>query len=450
MSKDVYIVHCIDTEGPLYESLGASFDRLKDIFGIEMEPTRENMRKLQNQELDLGGQEELVADAFAQKRINTYGSWTEIDAMLNVIMEEDFRKRLPDSDGNGWVFSWFPLDHVGFTGKNPRRRDAGYGNIYTHYLEEHKHHLGDDILQFHYHPLPFNGDYNYGGTTYVSSDNLFTILAHRILDNHMFPCAYRAGYEAERPDSHWFLEQWIPFDFSCNSFRKEDLERQPDLRNGRYGDWRHATRHWHPYHPSHDNYQLEGNCRRWISRCLSIDSRLVKMNLADVRQAFVEAEENHPSIMAFASHDFRDMRREIGIVTEMIKEVKKEFPDVRYHYASAIEAMRKAEHLAYKKCGLSAEIRKTENGGLLHIKAEDDIFGVQPFLALKTKSNQYLWDNLDMGETGREWTYCFDANTLLIDAVEEIGIAANSSYGISEVLILNPASNKSQHFVWNE
>ena len=53
MSKDVYIVHCIDTEGPLYESIDASFDRLKEIFGIELEPSIDNLRRIQNKELDL-------------------------------------------------------------------------------------------------------------------------------------------------------------------------------------------------------------------------------------------------------------------------------------------------------------------------------------------------------------------------------------------------------------
>ena len=33
--KLVYIVHSIDTEGPLHESLDAKFERVKDLFGID-------------------------------------------------------------------------------------------------------------------------------------------------------------------------------------------------------------------------------------------------------------------------------------------------------------------------------------------------------------------------------------------------------------------------------
>lgn len=36
--KIVHVVHCIDTEGPLYESLPETFKRLKELFDIELVP----------------------------------------------------------------------------------------------------------------------------------------------------------------------------------------------------------------------------------------------------------------------------------------------------------------------------------------------------------------------------------------------------------------------------
>ena len=36
-----------------------------------------------------------------------------------------------DSFGNGWVFNWHCLDHVGYI-NNPRRRDMGYHNIFDY------------------------------------------------------------------------------------------------------------------------------------------------------------------------------------------------------------------------------------------------------------------------------------------------------------------------------
>lgn len=449
MSKDVYIVHCIDTEGPLYESLDATFVRLREIFGINIEPSVQNLKKLQKKEINLNGIENMVADVCSDKRINTLETWDQVDKILDVLMSEQFRKQFLDSDGNGWVYNWFCLDHVGFTGDNPRCRDAGFGNIYKHYHMKIQQNRCEkiDLLQFHYHPLPFNGAYNYAGTAYVNSDNIFQILARRIINNHSFPTAYRAGMEAERPDSHWFLEQWIPFDYSCNSYIKENKERQPDLRDGRYGDWRRATRSWYPYHPSHDDYQLPGNCHRWITRCLSLDSRLIKLELSDVEQAFAEAKEESPSILSFSSHDFRDMRTELEYVKDLICQTSKKYPDVQFHFCNAIEAIQKAEKLLprYAELKMKLQMNETKNMAIVYIEAEQDIFGTQPFFCFKTVSGQYFWDNLDYGDE-KKWLYVFDDKTFNINAIEQVAIASNSSSGMAEIIINDLKSNKIKHY----
>ena len=56
----VYVVHCIDTEGPLYESIEVTFQRLKEIFGLDLKPNQATLKKLQNAEIDLGGIEQAV------------------------------------------------------------------------------------------------------------------------------------------------------------------------------------------------------------------------------------------------------------------------------------------------------------------------------------------------------------------------------------------------------
>lgn len=447
MSRDVYIVHCIDTEGPLYESLDASFERLKEIFGIDMEPSMDNLKKIQNKEIDLKGAEDLAADAFAARRIETLGTWDQIDKVLDELMSKEFRNQLVDSGGNGWVYNWFCLDHAGFTGDNPRRRDAGFGNVYNHYHKKLREHKCEniDLLQFHYHPLPFNGAYNYAGTAYVNSNNLFQILAKRIIDCHAFPSAYRAGMEAERPDSHWFLEQWIPFDYSCNSYRKENIERQPDLRDGRYGDWRRATKKWRPYHPSHDDYQTEGNCHRWITRCLSLDSRLIKLEAGDVEQAFIQAREGEPAILSFSNHDFRDMREEVRYAQNLIRHAAEKYPDVRFHFCNAVEAMQKAENLVLEYPKLNFQMHRENNCAWIRIKADNTIFGTQPFFVFKTTSAQYFWDNLDYGEQPGEWSYVFDDKTFHIDTIEQIAAAANSPSGMTEIVLYDVKKEKIEH-----
>lgn len=438
MSKKVYVVHCVDTEGPLYESLDATFSRLKEIFGIELETTTENLRKIQNQEINLNGKEFLVADAFADKRISTLGTWDRVDNVLDIIMDDSFRKRIPDSNGNGWVFNWFCLDHVGFYGKNPRRRDAGYGNVYEHYLFKLRDNksLDKDLLQFHYHPLPFNGHFNYCGTSYVNSNNIFEILAHRIIDNEMFPSAYRAGMEAERPDSHWFLEQWIPFDYSNDSYIKANDDRQPDLRDGRYGDWRHASMKWKPYHPSHDDYQVEGNCHRMITRCISLDSRVAKLELNDVRDAFKQANDGEDAIIAFANHDFRDMREEVNRAMDLIATVSNEYPDVEFVYSDAITAFKERERIPEVEAALKpvVEVDSDKDNCFFRIVSDTSLFGTQPFFVFKTREGNYFWDNLDFGEDKKSWSYVFDDKTINWSNIDTVAFAMNHYDGLTEIV----------------
>ena len=56
-SKNVYVVHCVDTEGPLYESIEATFERLSSNLGIQLQPSRETLAKIQKGELNLDGKE---------------------------------------------------------------------------------------------------------------------------------------------------------------------------------------------------------------------------------------------------------------------------------------------------------------------------------------------------------------------------------------------------------
>ena len=39
----MHIVHCIDTEGPLTEDINETFKRLKVIFQIDIEPSKDNL-----------------------------------------------------------------------------------------------------------------------------------------------------------------------------------------------------------------------------------------------------------------------------------------------------------------------------------------------------------------------------------------------------------------------
>ena len=447
--KNLYIVHCVDTEGPLYESFNATFERINSIFGIDVEASEENLEKLQNKAIPLGGLEDAIANLVSEKRIRTNGSWADIEKMLELLNRREFRNQLQDNEGRDWVFNWFCIDHVGFTGLNPRRRDVGDHKIFDFYQKWIESNQTNDIIQWHYHPLPYTGHYNASGTAYLNSNNIWEILCKKIIERNWFPCAFRPGFHTERPDSHWFLEQWIPFDFGNQSVLGVTTD-QPDLSGGRYGDWRRAPSDWSIYHPSHDDYQIPGNCKRWIARCLNIEARLRVLTDQDILSAFKRAESGPDTLLAMTNHDFRDMVSETTHVINRIKNFIPQFPNVRVRSINAIEAIRLTLNLPKSRPDLSFEMETLSPVKMkLHVVANGEIFGSQPFLALKTRDGKYIWENFDM-EGYNHWSFTFDENHIPPQALTSIGIAANSSYGTTEIGRLDLDEGEWRRYVLND
>ncbi len=424
--KILYVVHCIDTEGPLNESLSATFERLQSIFNIELEPTRENLQRIQNRQIDFGGREDAVAKCFSPELLKYNRSWSDIDAMLSELLSMEFRLQQPDDFGGGWVYSWHCMDHVGLS-DNPRRKDFGYGNIFNHYQEKLRESgsTGDEI-NWHFHPLSLVRNPLHAATSYVNSFDVLTqILCRRVLDEGWFPVTNRPGFHAERPDSHAFLEQWLPFDYANQS--GAGVVNQPDLSFGRFGDWERASTSWRGYYPHHDDYQQEGQCRRRIFRCLNVGTRFRALTERHVREAFSEADSNDAAILAFADHDYRDMRPDIEAVRALLKTVKADYPDVQIKYAGAEAAAVALLGFAQKpqlKLGLSFESNR-----LIVETLAGQVFGPQPFLAIKTREGRYFHDNLDVIEPRHKWSYVLDEQTFLLEQVLKLGVGSAGAHG---------------------
>lgn len=433
----LYLVHCVDTEGPLDESLEATFERLATSFGIRLAPSKKTLAQLQWCELDLGGEERAVARMLAPELLIYNSSWDKISDMLEDLLSPAFRNQMLDDSGRGWIFSWHCMDHIGLI-RNPRRKDLGYGNVFRFYRQALiESGSSQDELNWHFHPLSLACNPLHGATSYTNNYTLLNeILCLRILEDQWFPVVNRPGFHAERPDSHAFLEQWIPFDYANQSH--EETEAQMDLRGGRFGDWRRASTSWRGYHPSHDDYQLPGNCHRVIFRCLNVGTRLRGLNVDHVRQAFREAKDHGSAILAFADHDYRDMRPDVETVRRLLAEVRPEFPDVALRFAGAEEAAR--AHLGVADA-LGPKLSVKLDGSRLDVQLEaGEIFGPQPFLALRTRDGRVFQDNFDFQVPGRHWTYVLDHQTIDPAVLSRVGVGAAGRYGQFDVvnLDLNP------------
>ena len=435
--KIVYIVHAIDTEGPLYESLDAKFDRLEDLFGIShILRTEENFHKLQRGEIDLSGFEKNIKEVFSAHLVNYHDSWDKIDAMLEKLMTEEFRYKLKDSFGGGWVFNWHCLDHVGFE-DNPRRRDLGYHKIFDHYrtlLQEHPQ-VNDDI-QWHYHPVSIYREAHRSATSYFNNTEFFNVLCRKIIEREWFPSVFRAGFHVERPDSNFLLEQWIPFDISNLALEDNlDVGHTVDCRNGRGRDWRLAPADWSIYHPSHDNYQLPGTCRRWIGRVLNAMGRYAMINKYEMDKAFARANLGAPTLVGITSHDFRDLATEVDYVRNLIKDASKKYPDVQFKFSRGIDAFRNViwpDEIEGEKLTLELKYHPAPADDVASIEVTTKsgvVFGPQPFLAIKTKSGEFIHDNFDFAKSHDRWFYAFHSDTLPLGDVDTIGVAANDKFG---------------------
>ncbi len=448
MTRDVdatvFIVHAIDTEGPLYESIEASFERLEHLYGVVgIDKVSENLEKLRHGQIDLGGLEDQVSKTLSGHLINYNDTWDKIDAMLSKVMAPEFRNKKPDSFGGGWVFNWHCLDHVGFD-YNPRRRDMGYHNIFDYYRSVlDRYPDSPDSVQWHFHPMSTYREAHRCATSFVNSPELYQILCRRIIEREWFPSVFRAGFQTERPDSHWFLEQWIPFDISNMALDdNRELNAMTDFRNGRSGDWRLAPTDWSPYHPSHDSYQIPGNCRRWIGRALNVLNRMASINACEMDKAFEQAARGKPALVGLASHDFRDLAAEVDHITDLVYESAKKFPNVSFKYCTGTEGFRRATGINEDTASpveleLHLDADPVDDVPNLTIKTTNgNVFGPQPFLALETKSRRFIHDNLDFSTDGRQWHYAFHSDTIPLTDVRRIGVAANDAAGNTCVKVI--------------
>ena len=444
----VCFLHAIDTEGPLYEPLEATFERLEELFGItDLPRTHETLRQLKAGEVPLDGKEEEVSITLRGHRTRYMDDWTQVDAMLDRVMDPDFRNSRPDSYGNGWVYNWFCLDHVEFK-VNPRRRTMGYHAIHDHYVRRLANQKDcPDEIQWHFHPMSTYREAHRCATSFMNSPHLYETLARRIIERQFFPSMYRAGFQVERPDSNLFLEQWFPFDISNTALDpRQKWTDSIDLRDGRGADWRRARHDWTPYHPHHDNYQLEGNCRRWIGRALNLKNRFANLEYFEVEKAFAQAAEGKPTIVGLASHDFRDLGPEVEEVRDMIDRARKIYPNVPYRFCQANEAFQTALQLPVDETPpleLSLKINKSPVDDVPNLVIETlsgNVFGPQPFFAIETHGQRFIHDNLDFDIKDGKWFYAFHADSLPLSDVRRVGIGACDALGRSFVKVVDVAT----------
>ena len=432
--KILPIVYCIDTEGPLHETVEATFERVESIFGVQIEPTIGNYRELR--EGTLGDKFGLdFSQIFNETTLNYNKTMADVDKMLLEILPNSFRRKFLDSFNEEWIYNWFCVAHTGIK-DNPRQKTLGTHAIFDKYQKL----LGqNDSVHFHYHPLTASRNASHNGTTWILGEsNLIEILCKRVIEREWFPAFNRPGFHLTRPDSHWFLEQYIPFDFANQSLLPTNGSHPLDYR---LGDWRRAPVSWVPFHPAQDDWQIPGHCKRTVARCLNVGTRHSLLTLDEVKLAFKEVSQGDRAILAFTNQ-----KTENRLLTRMnpTNKVAKEFPNVKFKYMKPQNAF--FPGLAKLKLKFDIRLSGTE----LYISADNPSFGIQPFFCYQTIDGIFRYDNLQINNPNFDWQYTFSDHTINLAKVKKIGIAANTNHGVTTVSVIDVHTNKISESYHNE
>lgn len=98
--KTVYIVHCVDTEGPLHESLEATSERIEQVFGIKVDLDAEPLELLKE---GIGLPAKIASQVHAfLPRLNYMDNWDKLDAMHQEFFSNEWRYLY--CDDYGWPY----------------------------------------------------------------------------------------------------------------------------------------------------------------------------------------------------------------------------------------------------------------------------------------------------------------------------------------------------------
>ena len=154
-----------------------------------------------------------------------------------------------------------------------------------------------------------------------------------------------------------------------------------------------------------------------------------------MRQAFHEAREGKPVVLAVTNHDFRDMRPDIEAVRSLLVRVAADFPDVPFRFSEAVDAMRASTaSRSPASCVFDMSLRAAgAPTHVLEVESDTPTFGPQPWLALEDRAGTYHYDNFDIDVPFHQWRYVFDEETFPLRALDSIGVAANNAFGVTTV-----------------
>ena len=181
-----------------------------------------------------------------------------------------------------------------------------------------------------------------------------------------------------------------------------------------------------------------------------LEGRLAPLTPAEIEKAFARAE-HEPTILAFASHDYRDIEQGIRFVQTELSKAAMRHPRIKWYYSDAAVAMRDCLGLTnapHARFSLQTETL-ADDVHKLTIRLDRAPFGPQPWFCMATDVGEVYHDNLDFGLDSNTWHYTFDEHTIPLGRVRKLGVATNTHNGRTSVMTLEPSTGKSREAFLN-
>ena len=349
-------------------------------------------------------------------------TWDDVDAAMDKLFDEGFRCRHRDSFGTPLRFGWFFLTWTGFS-TNPRARDFGYHQVRDHYLAR----WGDALARYgdeqcwHYHQPPASGVGNEWGLDWDASSEYEQIVSRQVLERGWFPSCFRAGGTILSPESSRWVDGWFPVDYS---------NRAPIDVPGLV-DWSSGIADWRLYHPSPEDFRREGGGRRRMARCLDLATGLHRLSEEDVESAFARAECGEPAILSCFDHDYRDIAGRLDGFAALVELVAARHPAVPWRFAAPLEAVR--GYLDVPRPG-PLELDAFALDGEVHIRSSEPLFQSIPWLTVESRGEvSHVEEGLVRLEPTRwRWTPPADLGW------ERLGVAGSTDLGETAVTTIGP------------
>ena len=345
------------------------------------------------------------------------------------VMSTSYRNQITDSYGHPLIMTWWML--CGSMFRYGTNANVPYANTLPLYLMQ-KHHgaamqqFGDE-LTLHYHTWKWsdeNGDgiwyWNQSRTFAELRDDFDFTLAQCLLEENMFPVSFRSGWHFM--DNGWqqYLDQLLPYCMHNDSPHR-GVDNVEPLDNNY--DWSRGTLEWLPFHPSPDDYQVAGNCRGWNLR----SAYMATVTRATLEQAFVRASQGENQVLCLWDHLADDtFFPSLERVNGLLHQLSAQYSGVTFEFKTAVEAMQLWRGTQdTTKPSLTLQETGPGSATRLRVQTSEPIFQKQPFVALKTRSEQFTVIQMDsVGANLWQSVQTFNA-----DSVAKVACAVTDTAG---------------------